>query len=74
MPKSRSPEGQHATKLAGSSWFPSIGFSYEQAKSLLASRPGFYVSVATDLSEAQLIECIGDYDGIIVRYVACRFS
>jgi D-3-phosphoglycerate dehydrogenase len=67
MPKSRSPEGQHATKLAGSSWFPSIGFSYEQAKSLLASRPGFYVSVATDLSEAQLIECIGDYDGIIVR-------
>jgi D-3-phosphoglycerate dehydrogenase / 2-oxoglutarate reductase len=40
---------------------------HEQAKSLLASRPGFYVSVATDLSEAQLIECIGDYDGIIVR-------
>ena len=40
---------------------------HEQAKSLLASRPGFYVAVVTDLSEAQLIECIGDYDGIIVR-------
>jgi D-3-phosphoglycerate dehydrogenase / 2-oxoglutarate reductase len=40
---------------------------HEWAKSQLASRPGFYVAVATDLSEAQLIECIGDYDGIIVR-------
>ena len=40
---------------------------HEQAKSLLASRPGFDVTVATDLSEAQLIQCIGDYDGIVVR-------
>ena len=40
---------------------------HEWAKSQLASRPGFYVAVATDLSEALLIECIGDYDGIIVR-------
>jgi D-3-phosphoglycerate dehydrogenase len=40
---------------------------HEHAKSLLASRPGFYVSVATDVSEAQLSDCIGNYDGIIVR-------
>jgi D-3-phosphoglycerate dehydrogenase / 2-oxoglutarate reductase len=40
---------------------------HEWAKIQLASRPGFYVAVVTDLSEAQLIECIGDYDGIIVR-------
>src|ERR671918_3113286 len=40
---------------------------HEQAKRLLASRPGLYVAVATALSEEQLTECIGDYDGIIVR-------
>ena len=39
----------------------------EQAQSLVASRPGFDVVVATDLSEEQLTECIGEYDGIIVR-------
>src|SRR5919106_6574251 len=40
---------------------------HEQAKRLLASRPGLYVAVATALSEEQLTECMGDYDGIIVR-------
>jgi D-3-phosphoglycerate dehydrogenase len=40
---------------------------HQQAQRLLSARPGFCVAVATDLSEAQLTECIGDYDGIIVR-------
>ncbi len=40
---------------------------HEQARSLLASRPGFDVAVATGLNEAELTERIGDYDGIIVR-------
>ena len=40
---------------------------HEQAQSLLASRPGFEVAVATGLSEAELTGRIGDYDGIIVR-------
>ena len=39
----------------------------EQARSLLASRPGFDVVVATGLNEKQFVECIGEYDGIIVR-------
>ena len=43
----------------------------EQAQSLVASRPGFDVVVATDLSEEQLTECIGEYDGIIVRSKTC---
>jgi len=40
---------------------------HEQAKSLLTSRPGFEVAVATGLNEAELAEHIGAYDGIIVR-------
>ncbi len=40
---------------------------HEQAQSLLASRPGFEVAVATGLSEAELTGRIGDYDGVIVR-------
>lgn len=40
---------------------------HEHAQSLLASRPGFEVAVATGLSEAELTGRIGDYDGIIVR-------
>ena len=40
---------------------------HERAQSLLASRPGFGVAVATGLNEAELAERIGDYDGIIVR-------
>src|SRR6476661_6215421 len=40
---------------------------HEQARSFLASRPGFEVAVATGLNETQLVERIGDYDGIIVR-------
>ena len=40
---------------------------HEKARSLLASRPGFEVAVATGLNETELVERIGDYDGIIVR-------
>ena len=40
---------------------------HEQARSLLASRPGFEVTVATGLNETELVERIADYDGIIVR-------
>jgi D-3-phosphoglycerate dehydrogenase / 2-oxoglutarate reductase len=40
---------------------------HEQAHKLLASRPGFEVAVATGLSEAELVERIPAYDGIIVR-------
>lgn len=40
---------------------------HEQPQRLLTSQLGFCVAVATDLSEARLSECIGDYDGIIVR-------
>src|SRR4026209_681407 len=41
--------------------------SHEQAQKLLASRPGFEVAVATGSSEAELVERIPAYDGIIVR-------
>ena len=40
---------------------------HEEAQHLLASRPGCEVVVATGLSEPELIERIGDFDGIIVR-------
>ena len=40
---------------------------HEQAQKLLASRPGFEVAVATGSSEAELVERIPAYDGIIVR-------
>jgi D-3-phosphoglycerate dehydrogenase len=40
---------------------------HEQAQSLLASRPGFDVAIATGLKEAELTERIAAYDGIIVR-------
>jgi D-3-phosphoglycerate dehydrogenase len=40
---------------------------HEQAKSLLDSRPGFEVAVATGLNEAELAECIVARDAIIVR-------
>ena len=40
---------------------------HEQARSFLASQPGFEVAVATGLNETELVERIGDYDGIIVR-------
>ena len=40
---------------------------HEKARSLLASRPGFEVAVATGLNETELVERIGNYDGIIVR-------
>ena len=40
---------------------------HEEAHSVLASRPGFEVTVATGLTEAGLVDLIGDYDGLIVR-------
>jgi len=40
---------------------------HEQAQKFLASRPAFEVAVATGLTEAELVERIAAYDGIIVR-------
>jgi D-3-phosphoglycerate dehydrogenase len=40
---------------------------HEQARSLLASQPGFEIALATGLSEGELTERIGAYEGIIVR-------
>ena len=40
---------------------------HERAKSLLVSRPGFEVTIATGLNEAELTDRIGAYDAVIVR-------
>jgi D-3-phosphoglycerate dehydrogenase len=40
---------------------------HEQGRTLLASRPGFVVDVATQLDEAALCKRIADYDALIVR-------
>src|SRR6185503_1739438 len=67
------PRSADCEPLDGATLMPSVhriliaDAIHEQAQKLLASRPGFEVAVATGSSEAELVERIPAYDGIIVR-------